>query len=245
MKKIILLLLFIVPFVTQANTGDGLLTYWTMDTRDQLWSSDTVGYLFDRSFNVATGTFNGMSKAVSQTNVGRIFSSLFFDGTNDYISNANNLNLTGDYSASVWFNKDPSNVSKRLVQLGDSTNAIYSQIAVNPLAEKSVHCVQNTLSGGQSVAIFANATDSAWHNVVCVWNGGTITKMFVDGVETTTAAGLGLWAIDAHTGIKVGTRGTLATFFKGYIDDFRLYNRALTGAEAQQLYRIGLIRFNQ
>ncbi len=223
---------------------NGLVGHWTFD------GADLVSNVADKSGNGNNGNMSGFTSTSSAKVVGKLGQALKFDGVNDYVNNPTNIVLTGDYAISTWFfSENAINTNKRLISIGDSTNSIYAHISTNPSAGnaiglKSVHCIQNTLSGGLSVARYALASSNAWHHVICNYSGGVLNSMYVDGVITALDAGNGTWANDAHTGIKFGTRGSLATFWAGRLDDTRIYSRTLSASEIQKLYNQGGSKLN-
>ncbi len=69
-------------------------------------------------------------------------------------------------------------------------------------------------------------TDGAWHRVGFVWDGSN-RILYLDGVEVATDTQTAL--MGTYTGLHIGAGATFApgTFWKGLIDDVRLYNQAV------------------
>ena len=83
--------------------------------------------------------------------------------------------------------------------------------------------------------------DGEWHHYVCVHANGN-TYLYIDGVKEAEALNKGLKPIDrtpyfigAMYKGKEGSR-SYENFMDGYIDDYLVYNRAFTAAEAKALY---------
>ena len=73
-----------------------------------------------------------------------------------------------------------------------------------------------------------------WHNVVTTFDG-TDCKIYIDGVQTGTTKTLSGTANTTATTAVIGSDG--GTFlFNGSIDQVRVYNTALTDAQAEDLY---------
>jgi hypothetical protein len=72
-----------------------------------------------------------------------------------------------------------------------------------------------------------------WYNVTFVRSGG-FSRVYLDGIESSTPAysDAGAFAID-----MIGDRSDHTIPFNGSIDDFRVYNRALSKREISDLYR--------
>ena len=79
---------------------------------------------------------------------------------------------------------------------------------------------------GKPLTSPAVVTEDAWHRVGFVWDG-SYRILYVDGIEVArdTQAGLAPWVGVLY----VGAGGNLlpASFWKGLIDDVRIYNRAV------------------
>ena len=84
-------------------------------------------------------------------------------------------------------------------------------------------------------------TDGEWHHYVCVHTNGS-TYLNIDGVKAAEALNKGLKPIDRKPyfigAMYRGAEGSRSyeNFMDGYIDDYLVYNRAFTAAEAKALY---------
>ena len=77
-----------------------------------------------------------------------------------------------------------------------------------------------------------------WHQIVCSADGVTL-RMFVNGrqVGSISIAGLTHPRTSNTASVTIGRRCVgCGTIFNGFIDDVRLYSRALTASEIQTLY---------
>jgi hypothetical protein len=79
--------------------------------------------------------------------------------------------------------------------------------------------------------------NNQWHHLAMVWNKATGRYVgYVDGVSVGQSG-----IVTAYGGIgtvKVGAQGDgSGAFFKGSIDDVRIYNRILSVEEIEALYR--------
>ncbi len=72
-----------------------------------------------------------------------------------------------------------------------------------------------------------------------VTNGDFVT-LYVDGSLASGGYISGGTAVDFSTGSSVRVGNTNGSdFFRGTIDDVRIYNRVLSAAEIKQLYNLG------
>jgi hypothetical protein len=76
-----------------------------------------------------------------------------------------------------------------------------------------------------------------WHHIVALQESKSLRKLYVDGIQraidTTT---VGTLTPDAATIGALRFSGTTGYYFKGSLDDLRIYNRALSTLEVQALY---------
>ncbi len=90
-----------------------------------------------------------------------------------------------------------------------------------------------------------------WVHVVATWNGSTAV-IYVNGNTAVTASGSGSinYVANPNTRLRIGNWfGNNERWFKGKIDDVRIYNRSLSANEAEMhyfagLYRLGASSFN-
>lgn len=83
-------------------------------------------------------------------------------------------------------------------------------------------------------------TDNNWHYVVCVRDmTSSIAKLYVDGTLVKSLAGLTAYDLTNTDGFFIGGQKTNAdetvNRFTGQLDDFIIYNRALSDQEIQLL----------
>jgi hypothetical protein len=151
-------------------------------------------------------------------------SSMFFDGTGDYLSVADNVNLelgSGDFTLEGWF-------------YGTSAGSTDNIIVAKCSAAYAPYWV--SFYGGNSIKFCASSTNSSWdvaNNVsfgaptLNTWNhfavsrSGSSIRLFLNGVlgaTVTTSASL----TDHASPFTVGSQFNGANPFTGYIDDLRI-----------------------
>jgi hypothetical protein len=86
-----------------------------------------------------------------------------------------------------------------------------------------------------------SVTDGNWHNLVAVFTSATSRTTYTDGgsqgVETDGGNATAIGLTDAAFGAKAVVSPT--SFWTGYIDDFRVYNYALTASQAAAIHTLG------
>lgn len=213
------------------GTDTSLKGYWSFNGKD---ISGTTAY--DRSGVGNNGTLTN-GPAVTP---GKIGQALEFDGSNDRVAIASSgsaLNLTSALTYSAWIYPQTfgggslgriidKNVGNSGVFLVDNSN-ITSGLGFG-------------YNGGGLVSSNNNAiTLNKWQHVVVTYNSGTVA-FYVDG--TLNIGGLSAGGLASDTGaFAIGERsnGAADRGFDGYIDEVRVYNRALTASEISALYNAG------
>ncbi len=96
-------------------------------------------------------------------------------------------------------------------------------------------------NGGLGFYFLSNVTvnDGLWHHIVAVRTSSTDGEIYVDG--SLAGSGSGPARSLNNVPVWIGGPGFTGPFqFNGLIDDVRIYNKALSAAEVQQLYQDGL-----
>ena len=190
------------------------------------------------------GTFEG--DAHSERDI------LELDGVNDYvgISTIDLASLTG-LTISVWVNYDSSGTVEHTIISnweGSPTKAdILFRLEPNDppdTVEAFIIEESDILVGGTFTDLIL--TPNKWHNVMMVYNGTYLTAS-LDGIESSIifSAPSGSFDVDSSpTNLTIGISPHAAQdIFSGKIDNVRIFNRALTQAEIQDIYEEGNKRY--
>lgn len=156
-----------------------------------------------------------------------------------------------EISISAWFYKNSNDTTKpdaifggykwnSVVQQQEGFDLKFYQNTPNKLDFK---VVTQDGSGSRTVKTasnqFANSTGS-WHHVVGVYNKATgEQKLYINGqlVSTQThPAGNTIVPLTSYADMRTGYSRVNNGYFKGVIDDVRVYKSALSEQEAQSLY---------
>ncbi|HEY4493342.1 MAG TPA: LamG domain-containing protein [Candidatus Paceibacterota bacterium] len=221
---------------TQPDLQNGLVGHWTFDGKDISGTSAT-----DRSGNNNTGTLTNGPLAT----VGKIGQALNFDGSDDYVSIADNnsLDLTSAVTISLWFK-------------ADGWTAAYQGLVAKRIGNSSNYGLNVSSTGSafqwffhdgdyQIVDINASTVSTGqWHHFVGTFSdtGDVVGSIYIDGTlkktETFTARNL---VANTNT-LRIGESNNPASgpeHFNGSVDDVRVYSRALSAAEITKLYKLG------
>jgi len=182
------------------------------------------------------GTVNGATPTTDRfANSNKAF---FFDGVNDWVDmTAHNLPVSGanPKTISIWIkNENPNEHSRHPVVIGTQPPPDQTIFALwhRPLshAGNGWH-----LEGGNENLVSGVGYNSAlWRHHVITYNG-TIATYYIDGVLKASEAK----TLNTQTGqLRIAKHVTKEEYFKGKIDDVRVYNRALSSEEAALLYQL-------
>lgn len=149
---------------------------------------------------------------------GKIGSAQYFDGSNDYasISDANSIDLT-NISCMLWINPDRINISWQGIihkYIGTSNNnAVYLELNL-----------QN-LNNYNTIATTTNPINAvgAWYHVIYTAKQAGNETIYVNGANVKMEANQFISTVNAHP-FYVGAANPTAEFYKGYIDEFRVYD---------------------
>jgi len=226
--------------VEALTIDDGLAAYYPFDGTAEDWSG-----------NRNDGTVHGAAPAPDRFgNPGHAFR---FDGMNDYISvgDSPTLDITGEITISVWARMEaagnPLPIPQYLISRGtgiaeDAIRNTYSLYLGDPIFFRSLTV---ELSDG-SVRTYTpdvpglrlTGFDSeTWHHLAATWDGALI-RVFLDGIHVSGADTAFTGPINSLSApLSIGKLGYgSGNNFKGDLDDIRIYDRALSAAEIQNLF---------
>jgi hypothetical protein len=208
-------------------------------------------YPFNGNANNATGSGNnGTSNGATLTTdrFGHANSAYSFDGINDYIVASANGLPTATRTISLWFYADTMATHPSLLSYGGgggppgtSWLMLINNRDLGPAFEVQSHWRSNRIS-----YFYATEPTGAWYNWV-VTTDASGTKMYLNGQQiASNATFISNTIVNATTQLSFGVDVNLygiapytdsnSGYFAGKLDDIRIYNRALSEEEIQQLY---------
>lgn len=157
------------------------------------------------------------------------------DGSDDYISIANNNNLifgTNDFSIEAWFklNSVTSSASRSIVQKRLS-GGIGFNLFVSSNGKLNFLYDDDNLNNATTITSTGLLEANKWTHVLCVVSGTTV-YLYVNGVLFYTGSLNTRSALNNTDNLFIGCVSGSLTFFAGVIGLVRLFNRALTAGEA-------------
>jgi hypothetical protein len=182
----------------------------------------------DSSGNGNTGTLSN----ATWTTVGHAAGALSFNGTNALVTvpDSASLALTVGMTLEAWVNPTALGTTWRTVVLKEQPgNLAYALYANATSSRPSTHVFVPT--GEAILNGTAGLTLNAWAHLAATYDGATL-RLYVNGTQVASSAVSGAIATTAGS-LRIGGNNVWSEWFKGTIDDVRVYNRALSAAEVQ------------
>jgi hypothetical protein len=211
---------------TNKNTN-GLVGMWSFDGAD---INGTNAY--DRSGSGNNGTISGAVPAI-----GKKGQALKFNGTSDFVSVASNDNLefgTGDFTISYWIKWSSTGAGVggyQCSQDGGYAGDNGVLIEYDAGARVRVYFGTTFVSG---ILTWAYTPNIWYHHVLS--RTGTDVKFFVNGTQLGATATSNK---NIHKDTLLIGKYSGGEWLNGYLDEYRIYNRALSADEVGDLYRLG------
>ncbi len=216
----------VIAWFAQDDLTNGLVAYYPFN-----------GDASDESGNGNDGTVYGATLVPNRFgNPNRAYS---FNGVGNYINCGNNpsLNLS-TFSISYWVNSDhvpgTGSVSDIICKGGNYSSSWDNITNPNPGVSFS--------DGTTGYAAIPTSAFSAnkWYHIVGTYNKDTLT-IYVNGISNSTV----FTSQNPQTNtvpLCIGAGSTSSDFFRGSIDDLRIYNRALAPSEITKLYTLASVK---
>ena len=215
--------------------GSELVGQWTFDEATNTVAYDTSGYGDNGTLIGNTHFATDTPYYVVGSGTGKY--SMFFDGTDDYISITDSAYLSSDaVTVSVWVKMNELDRDQFVIYKSHSANpwesyrlAVYGatniphfRIALEPDGLSS-----GTANGPSALEL------NKWYHLVGTFDGTRII-LYINGVAgSPVSLSGGIWA--TNNPLYIG--GVAADFnINGFIDDVRIYGVALTALEVQKRY---------
>ena len=225
--------------VPSNDITNGLVGKWGFDEN----SASTSTTVYDTSGNNNNGALtNGPTRASSTCKMSNCLS---FDGSNDYavISDpaSETLDPTSKYSLSVWL-KYATTTSYGFIISKSNGGAgggyeLFRNTGSGAIRFSSCDAAGSCAGGYFDIVTDAGYNDNNWHYVAATAKTNDVAKIYVDGVLVKSSGTVTQNNVANAFNLLIGARGAAgASPFNGYIDDVRVYNRALSASEVSNLY---------
>jgi len=213
----------------------GLVGYWTFDGNDTNWNT----YKINNKIGSNTGTLASKFSTTTSPRAGKIGQALYFNGTgsDEYITIASPIAYGNSvpWAYSVWLlwkGQSDIYVSPIGACIQGGLNVFLKNGSGNTFTYRDGAHAFHDFTSGSSASLIGK-----WTHLVIQSDGAGNLSLYKQGVLYQTLTGLARTDI-TFTCIGAGF-STANFFYKGLMDDVRIYNRALSSSEISKLYKLG------
>jgi hypothetical protein len=160
-----------------------------------------------------------------------------FNGIDGYIRVVQSTSLLfyNGISISMWFKPlDFVKLQDPISQWSDNSGSDRGYA----LSIENYGIVFNILSSDNWLYYSVPNLTTKWYSEVVTWNG-SVSTIYLDGVRIASLPTNGTFT-NQNISLGIGADlNPIESFFRGSLDDIRIYNRAISSTEVQQLYHEG------
>lgn len=161
------------------------------------------------------------------------------DGNDEHVSTGYTHNYNSGITAALWFYSLPTGHNQYLISNGGGASASDGTDLVLVTDNDLVWAAVSGDPDWSSIASNFSLNDNQWYHAVGTWDGTTdsgAVEMYIDGIShgtSTASSTLGT----ASKEFLLGRLFSSSSFnHNGFIDDIRVYDRALSATEVRALY---------
>jgi len=221
--------------------NNGLVGYWKLDDGPgSTVARDDSGYGNHGTLTNYTGVQTSTGWVASPDHASRFYNpyALEFDGMNDAVISSAPTVLAHPLSVNIWFRTTHLNARMTLWSIGDMDSLYGHYIELRGDADGDyVEATSREGFGFVSATTTTGITSGQWHMITALYASNTDRRILIDGgSQGTNAIYINPSGIDTMTiGENAWGNGGLPQYFKGTIDDVRVYNRILEASEIAAL----------
>jgi len=219
--------------VTPQPGATGLVGYWKLDESSGLGAPDASGLGHP-------GVLINMKG--DEWTSGKAGRALQFDGTNDVVRvlDHNDLDLTTAGTLACWMKVKTYGPFAGIIHKGGQTSFNDETYSLQFWDGTRMRLYLNSASSSVYLETATSFSRGVWYHVAAVWDGSGM-RFYVNGNldrSTTTKLAAKTSTGNVHVGAQLVTyySSSYKNFpFDGVLDDVRMYNRALSIAEVQDI----------
>jgi hypothetical protein len=205
----------------------GLVGFWSFDEIN----NNTIP---DESDNENNGILVGAAQGYGLSGLG-----VYFDGLDDSINIDDDPSLnfddTNEFSISIWIQRKRVGIGFEETLLSKAITFLNSGYRLNIDTNNKVKFILNTDSKVCEILSINQIDDLLWHHIVAVWNKGT-QSIYIDGMLDNSVF-QGSYVVNYFTKpLELGIHFGFLNPYEGYIDELRIFDRALSTEEINELY---------
>jgi hypothetical protein len=203
----------------------GLIAHWTFDEGSGTTAADSSG----------NGHNGSLTNGASFVGTGKIGGAISFDGVDDYVrvEHSDSLSLNGELTFSAWVNNSELSWLDTIISKGERENRLnywFSTIDSNI----SLGVFNRTWLGSDTAG--TSLLPNTWYHVAVTFNNNADSAFFyVDGTQVASLT-FDANPITNSEALYIGRSQYTTEYWKGMLDEIRIYNRALSASEVKAIY---------
>jgi len=187
----------------------------------------------DYSGNELNGT---LTDGVIWTPNGVVGGAYYFSGSSEYLSvslpNVFYDLPNNDFSISIWLKSDDISVDDAVILMASLDNNNFVKIFSYGDEIHAATCIDGT----QDAVRTENLSSNEWYHIVVVWDASEESRIIYCNGELYTEIGDRTSLGSGACLLEIGHGTASSKFWKGYLDELEVYNRAITHNQVYQLY---------
>lgn len=194
-----------------------------------------VRYAFDGTLAPTAGVAESVATGSPAFTTGKYSQALNFDASDDYLTLPGDLASTSDITVATWVYWNGGNAWQRIFDFGDTT-ARSMFLTPSSGTGTLTFTIYNEVAN-QSVESTGALPVRRWTHVAVTMNGD-VGKLFVNGTLVATNTGMTLNPVDlgAKTNYLGKSQWSADPLFSGRLDEFTIFNYALSDAGVAALF---------
>jgi Concanavalin A-like lectin/glucanases superfamily/Domain of unknown function (DUF1929)/Bacterial Ig domain len=194
-----------------------------------------AAYGFNEGAGVQTADESGQGNTGTLSNAtwtaaGKFGSALSFNGTSAWvtIADAASLHLTTGMTIEAWVNPTVGTGWRSAILKETPGGLAFALYTANNASRPTGYA---HVGSDEAVTGVAAVPLNAWTHLAVTYDGASL-RLYVNGALVKTTALSGAMATSTSA-LRIGGNAVWGEYFKGVIDEVRIYNRALSAAEVQ------------
>jgi hypothetical protein len=208
------------------------IAHWKFDEGSGTTTQDSSG-------NGYTGTLTNMDPATDWVG-GKVGShSLSFDGTDDYVDAGDDIPTSNEMTWTFWIK--PENVSSvhRVLDKYDTSGPGLKEWRISTVYDEIEFQISQTGEGAnyeKKLTANLNLIPNNWTHITVVYDRGA-ANVFKNGILVDQMNFAFTSIFDSPTSVRIGQGYVGDPGFEGSLDDIRIYDKALTLSNIQEIYQ--------
>lgn len=211
----------------------GILDFYNKPISPYPTSGLKLELKFEDNVTDTSGEGVSISGSPASYTTGKVGKAATFNGTSTNLTATTSILNNTDFTISFWcYSQSPFQPHAFNAKSGSS------YMWMGPYASSHWYLYYYIDGGASQTITWYDETgiENEWHHFLVTCDKDGTTYMYIDNTDRGSyTTGLA----PTFTSIGIGKRIDFDTYFKGYLDQLRVYNRVLTSAERTTLYNSG------